>query len=140
MLFFPDFSRKNNCSHAQILSKNCPFSKNTLLSGAYFVKKRKFSKKDSALISFFLICKYFETSCINTHIWCKNVNFVKTILYYGPKSQKDAFFFLPIFQGKIAALMPIFCQKIVQSLKNTVLSCHLLQIFIKNPRVMPIFS
>ena len=56
------------------------------------------------------------------------------------KVKRMPFFFLPIFQGKIAALMPIFCQKIVQSPKNTVLSCHLLQIFIKNPRVMPIFS
>ena len=67
---------------------------------------------------------------------------ILTRLYYiiDQKKSIGCLFFLPILQEKIAALMPIFCQKIVQSLKNTVLSCYLLQIFIKNPRVMPIFS
>ena len=38
MPFFSDFSRKNNCSNAHILSKNRPFSENNLLLSPY-VKK-----------------------------------------------------------------------------------------------------
>ena len=44
----------------------------------------------------------------------KNVNFVKTTLYYGPKKSKGCPFF-PIFHDKISTLMPIFCQKNVHS-------------------------
>ena len=36
---YPIFHEKNHCSHAHILSKRCLFSKNTLLSCPYFVKK-----------------------------------------------------------------------------------------------------
>ena len=69
MLFLSDFSRKNHCSHAYILSKKPPFSK------------------------------------------------------------------------KHNVLIPIFNQKIVHSLKNTVLSCHFFNIFFKKPTaVMPIFG
>ena len=88
----------------------------------------------------------------------KNVNSVKTTLYYGPKKSTGCPFF-PILHEKINALMPIFCQKNVHSLKNhaalipifcqknfnplknTVLSCIFFQIFHeKPPAVMPIFG
>ena len=39
MPFFSDFSRKNYCSHAHIMSTNAHSLKNTLLSWPYFVKK-----------------------------------------------------------------------------------------------------
>ena len=38
MPFFSDFSRKNNCSNAHILSKNRPFSEKNLLLWPYYVK------------------------------------------------------------------------------------------------------
>ena len=50
----------------------------------------------------------------------KNVNSVKTTLYYGPKKSIGCPFF-PIFHEKITAA--IFCQKKVHSLKNTLLLC-----------------
>ena len=52
----------------------------------------------------------------------KNVNSIKTTLYYGPKKSIGCPFF-PIFYEKIIFLMPIFYQKNVHSLKNTMLSC-----------------
>ena len=67
----------------------------------------------------------------------------------GQKTQQDPFFFKFLtkksllsclyfvkkrqFSRKLTALMPIFCQKNVHSLKNTVLPCHFFQIFMKNP-------
>ena len=83
----------------------------------------------------------------HAHIWSKNVNSVKTTLYYGPTKSIGCPFFpichekitalMPIFGQKNVhslekhtALMPIFCQKNVHSLKNTVLSCHFF--FMKN--------
>ena len=45
------------------------------------------------------------------------------------------------FSKKHAALMTIFCQKNVHSVKNTVLLCHFFQIFHeKPPAVMPTFG
>ena len=52
----------------------------------------------------------------------KKVNSVKTTLYYGRKKSIGCPF-LPIFHGKITALMPMLFQKDVHSLKNTLLSC-----------------
>ena len=43
-------------------------------------------------------------------------------------------------QEKIAALMPIFCQKIVQSLKNSALMSFASTFYEKNHRDMLIFS
>ena len=53
----------------------------------------------------------------------KNVNSVKTKLYFGLKKQYDALFFR-IFHEKIKALMPIFCQQNVHFLKKTLLRCR----------------
>ena len=91
---------------------------------------------------------FIKTQYSHAHIWSKNVNSVKTTLFYGHKSQKDALF-VPLFHEKITALMLIFYQKYVyslkthcsytdisqknvHSLKNTVLSCvFFFQIFHK---------
>ena len=56
MPFFSDFSRKSQRSHPipKFCKKTAHVLKNTLLSGAYFVLKRQFAKRYSALISFFL--------------------------------------------------------------------------------------
>ena len=87
----------------------------------------------------------------------KNVNSVKTTLYYGPKKSIRCPFF-PIFHEQITALMPLFCyqnvhflktlcfhanilSKNVNPLKNTMLSCHFFQIVNeKTPAVMPIYG
>ena len=50
----------------------------------------------------------------------KNLNFVKTTLYYGPKKSIGCSQF---FIKKSTALMPIFCQQNIHSLKKTLHSC-----------------
>ena len=65
---------------------------------------------------------FIKTPYSHAHIWSKNVNSVNTTLFYGHKIQQDALF-VPLFHEKITALMPIFYQKCVYSLKNTLLSC-----------------
>ena len=134
MPFSSDFSRKNNCSHAQILSKNGHSLKNKLLSCPYFVKKTSIlSKTQSSHVMFF---KFFmkKPRC-HAHMWSKDVNSVKTTNIMGQKSQQDALFFrfftrksmlsCPYFvqkKRKISkkhnVLMPIFCQKKPNPLKK----------------------
>ena len=63
-----------------------------------------------------------KNPCCNANIRSKNVNSVKIAILYEPKSQQDALFF-SIFHEKMTFLMPIFCQKNFNSLKNTLLSC-----------------
>ena len=100
MPFFSDFSRKNNCSNAHILSKNRPFSENNLLLSPYYVKKRIFSQKPNC--SHIIIIKFFiKTPSVNAHIWSKNVNSVKNS-HYGPKKSIGCPF-LPFFHEKITA-------------------------------------
>ena len=65
---------------------------------------------------------FIKTQNSHAHIWSKKVNSVKTTLFYGHKSQQDALF-VPLFHEKITPLMPIFYQKYVYSLKNTLLPC-----------------
>ena len=100
MPFFSDFSRKNNCSNAHILSKNRPFSENNLLLSPYYVKKRIFSQKPNC--SHIIIIKFFiKTPSVNAHIWSKNINSVKNS-HYGPKKSIGCPF-LPFFHEKITA-------------------------------------
>ena len=35
---------------------------------------------------------FMKNSCYRAHDWSKNVNFVKTTLYFGPKKSQDALF------------------------------------------------
>ena len=78
-----------------------------------------------------------------------NVNSFNTTLYHGPKqtirspsfpifheknncSHAQILSKKPSFSKKHNALIPIFYPKIVHSLKNTVLSCHFFNFFMKN--------
>ena len=83
-------------------------------------KKRPFSRKYCALMSFFqkvfMINMPLSYPCL-----VENVNSVKITLYYGPQESIGCHF--PIFLEKISAHMPIFRQKNVHSLKITVPSC-----------------
>ena len=73
---------------------------------------------------------FFEILHKNPILTCpylvKNVNSVKTTLFYGHKSQKDALF-VPLFHEKIPALMLIFYQKYVYSLKTHCSHTHISQ-------------
>ena len=180
-VIFSNFSWKSPCCHAHIRSKKRHICQNYTILWAkkvnrvlFFFQKRPFPKKQTALMPIFcpknvyslkntvLTCNFFpnlswKTLCCHAHIWSKNVDSVKTILYYGPNESIGSPFF-PIFHEKITALISIFCQKNlfslkkhivlmsifyeknVHSLKNTVLSCHSFQIFHEKPNsVMPIF-
>ena len=102
-------------------------TKKLLLSCPYFVKKRPFSQKHTALMPIFcqtnvhslkntvLSSHFFSFFIKNPLFPCpyldqKNVNSVKTILH-GPWAKKvNRMLFFLIVHEKINALMPIFCQ------------------------------
>ena len=122
MPFFSDFSPKNHCSRAHILSKKVHSLKIKLLSCPYFVRKTSIlSKTQCSHVIFFQI--FHEKSHAVKPIFGQiNVNSVKNTLYY--LSKKSIWCpFLPIFLEKKTALMPIFCQKNGHALKNKLVSC-----------------
>ena len=100
--------------------KNVNFLKNTLLTCPYFVKKRPFSQKHCAFMSLFFQFFYEKPPPLMPIFGQKNLHSVKTTLYYGPKKS-------------IVCTEPIFCRKNVHYLKNTTLSWHFFQFFMKNP-------
>ena len=61
----------------------------------------------------------WKTPCCHAYIWSKNINSVKALLHFWVNRMP---IFLLIFHVKLTALMPLFCQKNVYSLKNTMLS------------------
>ena len=69
--------------------------------------------------------------------WAKKVNMIP---FFADLSGKDHFSHAHIlskkhpFSKQRGALMSIFCQKNVHSVKNTVLSCHLFSNFLLKPR------
>ena len=79
MDFFSNFSRKCHRSLAHILSKKRPISKKHSFHVHNCSKTRTFPQKHKALMSFFphfqLFCQYL----------IRNLNYVETTLYYGPK-------------------------------------------------------
>ena len=87
MPFFSDFERKNHFSHAHILSKKRQISKkHVVLMPMFCQTKRPFSQKHAAPMSF--ISNFHGKSLPVMPIFGqKNVNSVKTTLYYRPKSQ-----------------------------------------------------
>ena len=106
---FPIFHEKNNCSHAQILSKKPSFSKKHNALIPIFYPKIVHSLKNTVLS-----CHFFNFFMKNHLLSCpylvKNVNSVRTTLQDGPKKSIGCPFF-PIFHEKITTLMPTFCQK-----------------------------
>ena len=111
--FFPNFHKKY-CSHAQILSKNVHSLKNTMFSHSYFVKNVHPLKYTEFSRHFFKI--FMKNPCCNAFIWWTNVKFVKITIFYGPK--KSTF---SNYHEEMTALMPIFCQKNINSLKKIAL-------------------
>ena len=157
MPFFSDFSLKIHSSYAHILSTKRPFSKNTLLSCPYFVKKHQFSKKHGALISFFSNLSW-KTHCCHTHIWSKKTSILSKLHQSWAKKVNRMPFFFQFFTKKLlllcpyfvkkrpfskkhTALMPIFCRKNVHPLKNTMLHVICIKFFMKKPLLfMPMFG
>ena len=89
--------------------KNVYSLKNTLLSYPYQSKKRPFSQKQSALMCFFFKI-FMKNSCCRAHDWSKNVNSVKTTLYFGSKESIGCPFFL-FLTKKLLLLCPYFVKK-----------------------------
>ena len=91
-----------------------PFFKKTPCTHAYILpKKRPLSQKYNYLMSFLSKFLPFAATPLFGQ---KNVNSVKTTLYYRPKKSGCLFFL--IFQEIINSLVPIFCQENVLSPKN----------------------
>ena len=122
MPFFSDFSPKNHCSRAHILSKKVHSLKIKLLSCPYFVRKTSIlSKTQCSHVIFF---KFFmRNPMLSCPYLVKSTSILSKIHYIiCQKSQYDALFFR-FFSKKKTAVMPIFYQKNGHSLKNKLLSC-----------------
>ena len=122
-----------------ILSKNFHSQKNTLLPFPYFVKKTSILSKIECYHAIF-INNFIKNPCYHAHIqskkrqicqnykilWAKKVNRLPFFPHFSRKKQCSHAHILskkrPISK-KHTALMPIFCQKNVPYLKNTLLSC-----------------
>ena len=89
---YPLFHEKITALMKIFYQKYVYSQKNTLLSCPYQSKKRPFSQKHCALMCFFFFKFFMKNSCCRAHDWSKNVNFVKTTLYFGPKKSQDALF------------------------------------------------
>ena len=127
MSFFSIFSRKNYCLMPIYIfkSKNVHslithYSHANILS-----KKRPFSQKNCALMSFFFKFS-MKNHCCHAHTWSKLIQFCQSnTLYYGPNKPIGCPFF-PISHKKITAVMPMFCQQNVYSLKTRRSHVHIL--------------
>ena len=92
MPFFPDFSRKNNCSYTHILSKNVHSLKNTLFSCPYFVKKTSILTKTHCSHIIFFSIFHEKPPIVMPQFGQKNGNSDKTTLFYGRKKSIGSLF------------------------------------------------
>ena len=95
-------SLKNQCFHAHILSKYVYSLKNKWFSCNFF----KFCMKNPLVV----MSKFGKKTSILAKLHCLWANKVNSLPFF------------PLFSRKSNALMPIFCQKNVKFLKNTLLS------------------
>ena len=108
MSFFTIFSRKNYClMPIYIFKKKNVRSLKTHYSHDHFVEKTSILSELRNIVLLCQLKKTWKTPCCHAHIWSKNVNSVKTTLYYEPKKSVWRPFF-PIYHEKIIALM---CEK-----------------------------
>ena len=148
---------KNYCPNAHVVSKRRPISKKYIALMPIFCRKNVHSLRSNVLMSLFLAFT-INTPCCHAHIWSKNRQFCQNYIILWIKKVNRMLFFFPIFHGKVASLMPIFCQESVHSQKNPLLSspyfikkrpfsqkhCALMSVFQnfyeKLPAVKPIFG
>ena len=85
MPLFSDFSRKNHCSHAHILSKNVHSLKSKQLSCPYFVNISPFSQNFKTMVLSCHFCQNFsfhrKSHILSCHICSKYVNSLETKLF-----------------------------------------------------------
>ena len=129
MPFLSDFSRKNNRSHAHILSKKRPFSKKQC-SHAHICQKNVHSLKTRC--SHVILFKFFMKDPL---LLCtrsvKNASILSKI--HSIIEQKvNRMPYLPSFHDKNSVLMPIFCQKRPFSKKQTAL----MSVFCQNTSIL----
>ena len=149
MPFSSDFSRKNYCPNAHVLSKRRTLSKKHIASCPYFVERTSIFSKTLYSHVIFLTFTW-KTPCCHVYIWSKNRQFCQNYLYYGSKKSIGCSFFFrfsteksplscPYFVKKTSTLKKIHCSQVhilsknVQSLKNTVLWCQFFKFFTKTP-------
>ena len=113
MFFFFKFVMKNFLLWCTWLVKKCKFCQNYTLLWAKKVNRMPFfsdfSRKNyCSYVNFFKI--FIKNPLLSCPYLIKNVNSIKTTLYYEPKKSIGCPFF-PISHGKTIALMPIFCKK-----------------------------
>ena len=106
--------------HANILSKNF-HSLKTHLSYSAFCQNNVHSLKN-VVISCYFFFKYNMENTLTPIFGQRQCQFCQNQAYSGQKSLQDAFFFFPILNERITALMVIF-YKYVKSLKKALFSC-----------------
>ena len=112
--FFHDFSRKNQCSHAHILSKKRKFSKKHIALMPIFCQKTSILQKTrSSHVIFFI---FFLNPMLSCQYLVKNVNSLKSKKYYWHKKSIGCLFFR-FFTKKLMLLCPHFVQKRIFSKK-----------------------
>ena len=158
---YPIFHGKITSLMPIFCQENVHSRKNTLLSYPYFVEKTSnLSKTRCSHVNF---CSNFtwKTSCSSPYLVIKRQLCQNYTLLWAQKVNNMLFFFAishkkyplswpyfvknvhslkntrcshaRILQKNHTALMLIFCQKNVYSLKSTMLSCYFFQIFMENP-------
>ena len=91
MPFFSDFSRKNNCSNAHILSKNRPFSKNHLFLCPYYVKKTSILTKTNC--SHIIFIKIFIKNSLRSYLYLvKKTSILSKLHILTKKVNRMSFF------------------------------------------------
>ena len=128
VIIFSIFLWKTPSSHAHIWSKKPPFCENDTLLWAKKVnsmhwahilsKKRPLSQKHNALVTFFSIF-HEKPPAVMPIFGQKNVNSVKTTLYYGSKKVNRMPFFSDFSQKINCSHAHIFSKKSQFSKKHT---------------------
>ena len=138
-----------NALMPKFCQQNVHSLKRTLLQCWYFVQKTFILLKIRCSHVIFSNFSW-KTPCWHAHIWSKKRQFCQNYnKLWAKKVERIPLCFLfsrkninshahilskkRPFQKNHASLMLIFCQKNVHYLKNTMLSCHLFQFFMKNP-------
>ena len=102
--------------HTYILSKQRPIISKHV--GSYAHKKTSTLPKKSVLSCHFFQIFREKLHAIMHIIVQKNASFVKSKLYYAPK-KSVGFPYIPSYHEKITALILVFCQKTIRSVKRT---------------------
>ena len=122
MPFFPIFHWKVNSLLPIFWEKNVHYLKTNCSHAHIWSKKRQFSKKNSALITFFSNFSWKTPSPVKPIFGPKNCQcFQNYTILWAKKVKRMPFF--PTFHEKLLLSCPYFVKKNVNFLKNTLISC-----------------